>query len=71
MKVHCLVGENGSGKSTLIKIISGVHDQDRGDSITIERSCYSSLTPKLAKSLGVQVIFQDLSLFPNLTVLET
>ncbi len=69
-EVHCLVGENGSGKSTLIKIISGVHEPDRGGSITIDGSRYSKLTPKLAKSLGVQVIFQDLSLFPNLTVLE-
>ncbi|HEY1863458.1 MAG TPA: sugar ABC transporter ATP-binding protein [Roseiarcus sp.] len=69
-EVHCLVGENGSGKSTLIKIISGVHAPDRGGSITIDGSGYSSLTPQLAKSLGVQVIFQDLSLFPNLTVLE-
>jgi simple sugar transport system ATP-binding protein len=69
-EVHCLVGENGSGKSTLIKIISGVHVPDRGGSITIEGSRYSSLTPQLAKSLGVQVIFQDLSLFPNLSVLE-
>ena len=69
-EVHCLVGENGSGKSTLIKIISGVHVPDRGGSITIEGSRHSSLTPQLAKSLGVQVIFQDLSLFPNLSVLE-
>jgi simple sugar transport system ATP-binding protein len=69
-EVHCLVGENGSGKSTLIKIVSGVHVPDGGGSITIEGSHYTSLTPQLAKSLGVQVIFQDLSLFPNLTVLE-
>jgi simple sugar transport system ATP-binding protein len=69
-EVHCLVGENGSGKSTLIKIISGVHAPDRGGSITIDGSRYAGLTPPLAKSLGVQVIFQDLSLFPNLTVLE-
>jgi ABC-type sugar transport system ATPase subunit len=55
-EVHCLVAENGSGKSTLIKIVSGVHIPDRGGSITIECSRYSSLTPKLAKSLGVQVI---------------
>ena len=69
-EVHCLVGENGSGKSTLIKIISGVHAPDRGGSIIIDGSSHSSLTPAIAKSLGVQVIFQDLSLFPNLSVLE-
>ena len=69
-EVHCLVGENGSGKSTLIKILAGVHTPDPGGSITIEETRYASLTPHQAKSLGVQVIFQDLSLFPNLTVLE-
>jgi simple sugar transport system ATP-binding protein len=69
-EVHCLVGENGSGKSTLIKILTGVHAPDPGGSITIEEKPYTSLTPHQAKSLGVQVLFQDLSLFPNLTVLE-
>jgi len=69
-EVHCLVGENGSGKSTLIKILAGVYAPDSGGSISIDGSRYASLTPSQAKSLGVQVIFQDLSLFPNLTVLE-
>jgi simple sugar transport system ATP-binding protein len=69
-EVHCLVGENGSGKSTLIKILAGVHTPDPGGSITIEETRYANLTPNQAKALGVQVIFQDLSLFPNLTVLE-
>jgi len=69
-EVHCLVGENGSGKSTLIKILAGVHAPDPGGTITIDGSPHTSLTPHQAKSLGIQVIFQDLSLFPNLTVLE-
>jgi simple sugar transport system ATP-binding protein len=69
-EVHCLVGENGSGKSTLIKILAGVHAPDAGGTITIDGKQYASLTPHLAKSLGIQVIFQDLSLFPNLSVLE-
>jgi simple sugar transport system ATP-binding protein len=69
-EVHCLVGENGSGKSTLIKILSGVHPPDPGAEIVIDGAGYASLTPPLARSLGVQVIFQDLSLFPNLTVEE-
>lgn len=69
-EVHCLVGENGSGKSTLIKILTGVHPPDPGGAITIDEVTYASLTPHRAKSLGVQVIFQDLSLFPNLTVME-
>jgi simple sugar transport system ATP-binding protein len=69
-EVHCLVGENGSGKSTLIKILAGVHPPDEGGTITIDGVPHASLTPHQAKSLGIQVIFQDLSLFPNLTVLE-
>lgn len=69
-EVHCLIGENGSGKSTLIKILAGVQPPDPGGTITIEGSSHVSLSPHLAKSLGIQVIFQDLSLFPNLTVLE-
>ena len=69
-EVHCLVGENGSGKSTLIKILAGVHAPDPGGSITVDGTTYERLTPHQAKTLGIQVIFQDLSLFPNLTVLE-
>jgi simple sugar transport system ATP-binding protein len=69
-EVHCLVGENGSGKSTLIKIVAGVHAPDPGGRITIDGVAYASLSPHQAKALGIQVIFQDLSLFPNLTVLE-
>jgi simple sugar transport system ATP-binding protein len=69
-EVHCLVGENGSGKSTLIKILAGVHPPDPGGSIMIDGTTHQRLTPHQAKALGIQVIFQDLSLFPNLTVLE-
>ncbi len=69
-EVHCLVGENGSGKSTLIKILAGVHAPEPGGTITIDGVAHRALTPHQAKALGIQVIFQDLSLFPNLTVLE-
>ena len=69
-EVHCLVGENGSGKSTLIKILAGVHAPDPGGTIAIDGAVHHKLTPHQAKALGIQVIFQDLSLFPNLTVLE-
>jgi simple sugar transport system ATP-binding protein len=68
--VHCLVGENGSGKSTLIKILSGVHAPDAGGEIKMGGVAYPNLTPHQARQLGIQVIFQDLSLFPNLTVEE-
>jgi simple sugar transport system ATP-binding protein len=69
-EVHCLVGENGSGKSTLIKILAGVHEPDPGGMIMVDGVPYQRLTPHQARALGIQVIFQDLSLFPNLSVLE-
>lgn len=69
-EVHCLIGENGSGKSTLIKIVSGVTRPEPGGSIAFAGLPVGRLTPAEAKRLGVQVIFQDLSLFPNLSVAE-
>lgn len=68
-EIHCLAGENGSGKSTLIKIISGVHGQTSG-SVKIEGSEISHWTPAAAIEAGIQVIYQDFAVFPNLTVAE-
>lgn len=68
-EVHCLAGENGSGKSTLIKIMSGVHAPDSGV-ITLAGKEFAHLSPRQAVNEGVQVIFQDFSLLPNLTVAE-
>jgi simple sugar transport system ATP-binding protein len=69
-EVHCLVGENGSGKSTLIKIISGVQPPEPGGEIVIAGASRASLSPVESTRAGIQVIYQDLSLFPNLTVAE-
>ncbi|HZF34644.1 MAG TPA: sugar ABC transporter ATP-binding protein [Candidatus Angelobacter sp.] len=69
-EVHCLVGENGSGKSTMIKLVSGVHQPDAGTVIEVDGVPHASITPPLAKALGIHVIYQDLSLFPNLSVAE-
>jgi simple sugar transport system ATP-binding protein len=69
-EVHCLVGENGSGKSTLIKIISGVLRPEPGGRIVIEGREYPHLNPVQSTACGIQVIYQDLSLFPNLSVAE-
>jgi simple sugar transport system ATP-binding protein len=69
-EVHCIVGENGSGKSTLIKIISGVEEPERGGSIVIAGKEYPKLNPVQSTHCGIQVIYQDLSLFPNLNVAE-
>jgi simple sugar transport system ATP-binding protein len=69
-EVHCLVGENGSGKSTLIKIIAGVLRPEPEGRIVIEGREYRHLNPVQSTACGIQVIYQDLSLFPNLTVAE-
>lgn len=68
--VHCLAGTNGSGKSTLIKVISGVEMPDAGSEIQIDCDKIVRVTPDLAKKQGIQVIYQDLSLFPDLSVAE-
>jgi simple sugar transport system ATP-binding protein len=68
-EIHCLAGENGSGKSTLIKIIAGVCRPDEGEIIVNGHSA-RHLRPIDAVREGIQVIYQDLSLFPNLTVAE-
>ncbi|MDA3950888.1 MAG: sugar ABC transporter ATP-binding protein [Spirochaeta sp.] len=68
-EVHALAGENGSGKSTLIKVISGVHAPDSG-TIEIEGTTFERLTPMQSINQGIQVIYQDFSVFPNLSVME-
>jgi ABC-type sugar transport system ATPase subunit len=68
-EVHALVGENGAGKSTLGKVIAGVVRPDAGEVFVAgERVAISS--PLDAQRLGIAIIFQELDLFPNLTVGE-
>lgn len=68
-EIHALAGENGSGKSTLIKIVSGVYEPDEGE-VEIDGQTFARLNPTQAINAGVQVIYQDFSVFPNLTVME-
>ncbi len=68
-EIRCLVGENGSGKSTLIKLVAGVIRPDSGV-VSIRGRQYRALRPIDAIREGIQVIYQDFSLFPNLTVAE-
>lgn len=69
-EVHCLAGGNGCGKSTTIKTVSGAIQPDAGSQIFVSGQKISQMSPSMAKALGVQVIYQDLSLFPNLTIAE-
>ena len=68
-EIHCLAGENGCGKSTIIKIISGVYQRD-GGTIEFDGKKLEKISPIDAINIGIQVIYQDFALFPNLTVAE-
>ena len=68
-EIHCLAGENGCGKSTIIKIISGVYQRD-GGTIEFNGQKLDRISPIDAINMGIQVIYQDFALFPNLTVAE-
>ncbi|RAZ84479.1 sugar ABC transporter ATP-binding protein [Cereibacter johrii] len=68
-EIHCLAGENGSGKSTVIKVMSGIYTPEEGE-ILIDGRPVGRLDPIRAVQHGVQVIYQDFSLFGNLTVAE-
>jgi rhamnose transport system ATP-binding protein len=68
-EVHALVGENGAGKSTLAKIIAGAVSHDRG-ALRIDGLDHVLLTPAEAQRLGVTMIFQEPTLFPDLSVAE-
>ncbi len=66
-EVHALIGENGAGKSTLMKVLSGAVQPD-GGSIDLDGKLYSPAGPKQACALGVAMIYQELTLAPDLTV---
>lgn len=69
-EVHCLAGENGCGKSTLIKIITGVYSPEQGAEMELFGEKLSQITPNVARQRGIAVIWQDLALFPEMTVAE-
>ena len=69
-EVHALVGENGAGKSTLIKIIAGVETPDEGGEIYFQGEQIHRMTAHKSIALGISVIYQDVSLFPNLSIAE-
>jgi rhamnose transport system ATP-binding protein len=68
-QVHALLGENGAGKSTLVKILAGVHRPDAGE-LLIDGEPVSFGGPAAAQAAGVSIIYQEPTLFPDLSVAE-
>src|ERR1700745_288360 len=66
-EVHALMGENGAGKSTLMKILSGAYRPDSGR-ILIDGKPVQFRTPYDARAAGIGIIYQELTVAPNLTV---
>lgn len=68
-EAYHLLGENGCGKSTVIKIMAGAHAPSAGE-IILDGQPHAALTPIMALQAGIETVYQDLSLLPNLTVAE-
>jgi len=68
-EIHALLGENGAGKSTLIKIITGVHQPDRGE-IVLAGKPVAIRNAADAQRMGIAAIYQEPLLFPDLNVAE-
>src|SRR5438128_1338659 len=68
-EVHAMMGENGAGKSTLAKIIAGSVHADSGQ-LFVNGDPARIASPLDAQRLGIAMIYQELDLFPSLTVAE-
>jgi rhamnose transport system ATP-binding protein len=68
-EAHALVGENGAGKSTMVKILAGVYQPDSGE-LVIDGTPASLHSPAEAQHAGIAVIYQEPTLFPDLSVAE-
>ena len=68
-QAHALAGENGAGKSTLVKILAGVYRPDQGQ-VLLDGVPVSFTGPGAARDAGVAVIYQEPTLFPDLSVAE-
>jgi ribose transport system ATP-binding protein len=68
-EVLALIGENGAGKSTLMKVLAGVHAADAG-TLSLDGRPYRPRHPLHARREGVAMIYQELSIAPDLSVME-
>jgi rhamnose transport system ATP-binding protein len=68
-EAHALLGENGAGKSTMVKILAGVHQPDSGR-LLIDGEPVTFSGPAASRAAGVSIIYQEPTLFPDLTVAE-
>jgi len=68
-EVHALIGENGAGKSTLMKILSGAYTPDSGK-MFIDGEIYSPSSPIDGRNSGIAMIYQELSLAQDMTVMD-
>jgi rhamnose transport system ATP-binding protein len=68
-EAHALLGENGAGKSTLVKILAGVHRPDGGE-LLVGGDPMSFSGPAASRAAGISIIYQEPTLFPDLTVAE-
>ncbi|MFD0518621.1 sugar ABC transporter ATP-binding protein [Paractinoplanes durhamensis] len=68
-EAHALVGENGAGKSTIVKMLAGVHQPDTG-TLRLAGNDVTFAGPADAKAAGIAVIYQEPTLFPDLSVAE-
>ncbi len=68
-RIHALAGENGAGKSTLVKVLAGIHQPNSGEFL-VEGQPVRFKTPAESKAAGISVIYQEPTLFPDLTVAE-
>jgi rhamnose transport system ATP-binding protein len=68
-EAHALLGENGAGKSTLVKILAGVHGADSGQLLMDGRPVVFN-GPVASRAAGISIIYQEPTLFPDLTVAE-
>lgn len=68
-EVHALCGENGAGKSTFIKAVAGAIEPTEG-TIEIEGKRYSAITPAQSRGHGIEVIYQEFNLVPDMSISE-